>query len=250
MRGMCRSVADRSAEDTEQGATPTPVRISTGRWAWEWIKSLLIAFGLFLIMRTFFVEAFRIPTGSMENTLLVGDFLLVNKAAFGAAVPGTGVHMPSYSAPRHGDVVVFVPPHDGGKNFVKRLVGLPGDTLAMLGKTLYLNGRPQEEPYTRHSDPRDSFSSSMTWQCDYMSRPRDCRPTRDSWGPVVVPAGRYFMLGDNRDGSEDSRYWGFVERTAIKGRPLLIYYSFDPRFPRALPWLSGIRWQRIGQRVH
>jgi signal peptidase I len=250
MRGMCRSVADRSAEDMEQGAAPAPVQISTGRWAWEWVKSLLIAFGLFLILRTFFVEAFRIPTGSMENTLLVGDFLLVNKAAFGAAVPGTGAHVPAYSDPRRSDVVVFVPPHDGGKNFVKRVVGLPGDTLAMLGKTLYLNGRPQEEPYTRHSDPRDSFSSSMTWQCDHMSRPGDCRPTRDSWGPIVVPAGRYFMLGDNRDDSEDSRYWGFVERTAIKGRPLLIYYSFDPRFPRALPWLTGIRWERIGQRVH
>jgi signal peptidase I len=133
---------------------------------------------------------------------------------------------------------------------VKRLVGLPGDTLAMLGRTLYLNGRPQDEPYTRHSDPRDSFSSSMMWQCDHSYRPGDCRPTRDNWGPVIVPVGRYFMLGDNRGDSEDSRYWGFVERTAIKGRPLLIYFSFDPRLPRALPWLTGIRWERIGQRVH
>jgi signal peptidase I len=250
MRGICRSASNRATNDTEQGPAPAPVQISTGRWAWEWIKSLLIALGLFLIMRTFLVEAFRIPTGSMENTLLVGDFLLVNKAAFGTRIPGTGARMPALSEPRRGDVIVFVPPHDGGKNFVKRLVGLPGDTLEMLGGTLYLNGRPQDEPYTRHSDPRDSYSSSMMWQCEYTFRTGDCRPTRDTWGPVVVPAGRFFTLGDNRDDSEDSRYWGFVERTAIKGRPFRIYYSFDPRSPDALPWLTGIRWERIGRRVH
>ena len=101
--------------------------LSAGRWAWEWTKSILIAFSLFVLIRTFLVEAFRIPTGSMENTLLVGDFLLVNKAVYGAEVPGTHLRLPAFTQPRRGDIVVFVPPHEPDKNYVKRLVGLPGD---------------------------------------------------------------------------------------------------------------------------
>lgn len=213
------------------------------------MKSIVVAFILFLIIRTFLVEAFRIPTGSMENTLLVGDFLLVNKAVYGAQLPLTQVHLPAFTEPGRGDIVVFVPPHEPDKNYVKRLVGLPGDTLAMRDKVLYLNGIPMDEPYTRHSDAGDGFASRMYWQCKYQARPvrRDrCRPTRDNWGPIVVPSGKYLVLGDNRDDSEDSRYWGFVERAAIKGRPLFIYYSFDGTTLRPIPWLTGIRWNRIG----
>ncbi|HSJ24979.1 MAG TPA: signal peptidase I [Longimicrobiales bacterium] len=227
--------------------------VSNGRWAWEWIKSFLIAFGLFLVIRSFVVEAFRIPTGSMENTLLVGDFLLVNKAVFGASIPGAAARLPALAEPRRGDVVVFVPPHEAGKNYVKRLVGMPGDTLAMVGKTLYLNGILQDEPAVRHSDPHDIVAPGMVWQCELAGLPagRDaCRPTRDNWGPIVVPDGHYFMLGDNRDDSEDSRYWGFVPRAALKGRPLFIYYSFESASPRAVPWLTGIRWDRVGRGVH
>lgn len=253
MREDRRSVADRVVVDRNRIAAEADGPISTGRWAWEWTKSFLVALGLFLIIRTFLVEAFRIPTGSMENTLLVGDFLLVNKTAFGARIPGTGSRLPGYAEPRRGDVVVFVPPHEHDKNYVKRVAGIPGDTLHMSARTLYVNGLPQDEPFVRHSDANDVFAASMSWQCDQEGSPADpetCRPTRDTWGPLVVPAGRFFMLGDNRDDSEDSRYWGLVERADIKGRPLFIYYSFDPASRRPAPWLASIRWDRIGHTVH
>ncbi|MBI4543606.1 MAG: signal peptidase I [Gemmatimonadetes bacterium] len=229
--------------------------MSAGRWAWEWLKSLVIAFGLFLIIRTFLVEAFRIPTGSMEETLLVGDFLLVNKAVYGAQVPGTEARLPAFDQPRRGDIVVFVPPHDPGKNYVKRLIGLPGDTLEMVDKVLHVNGEPKNETaYVRYIDQHgDIFVASMLWQCEYLlelPENGECRPTRDNWGPLIVPTGHYFVLGDNRDDSEDSRYWGFVDQAAVKGQPLFIYYSFDPKTLRPFPWVTQIRWGRIGGTVH
>ncbi|MGH7467744.1 MAG: signal peptidase I [Longimicrobiales bacterium] len=237
-------VIDNATLQVETARPPSPLR-----WVWEWAKSLLIAFVLFLFIRTFLVEAFRIPTGSMENTLLVGDFLLVNKAVFGAQIPIVHLNLPALAQPRRGEVVVFMPPHDQGKYYVKRVLGMPGDTIEMREKRLYVNRRRQREPYVRlGSQPGDAYAPSMIWQCDF--RPsntrRRCRPTRDNWGPVVVPPGNFLMLGDNRDDSEDSRYWGFVERSAIKGRPLFIYYSFDASRLRVLPWLTEIRWNRIG----
>lgn len=220
---------------------------------WEWVKSLVIAFTLFMLIRTFVVEAFRIPTGSMEDTLLVGDFLLVNKAVYGAQVPGTALRLPAFDDPQRGDVIVFLPPHEPDKNYVKRLVGLPGDTVAMRDKVLYVNGDAVDEPYTHHADPADVFAPRMLWQLDYLVstvEPTTYRPTRDNWGPLVVPEDRYFVLGDNRDDSEDSRYWGFVHGDAIKGRPLFVYYSFNPHSFHALPWLTEIRWGRIGGAIH
>jgi signal peptidase I len=220
-----------------------------GRWTWEWVKSLGIALLLFLVIRTFVIEAFRIPTGSMETTLLVGDFLLVNKAVYGAQVPGTAVRLPAFGEPDRGDVVVFTPPHEPDKNYVKRLVGLPGDTLSMRDKVLFVNGLPLAEPYARHGDPMDVHAPGMRWQLDHLLEPThrlQYRPSRDNWGPVTVPNGHVFVLGDNRDDSEDSRYWGFVEQTAIKGKPLFVYYSFNPRTLRNAPWLTEIRWDRIG----
>jgi len=252
--------ADPLAAGQVDSAPPAPDKparaaLSAGRWAWEWAKSILIAFGLFVLIRTFLVEAFRIPTGSMEETLRVGDFLLVNKAVYGAQVPGTHIRLPAFDRPRHGDIIVFLPPHDPGKNYVKRVVGVPGDTLAMVDKVLYRNGRPQIEPYVnRHADPQgDVFAPSMLWQRDFLAPgvdPTTYRPSRDNWGPIVVPPGHYFVLGDNRDDSEDSRYWGFVDEAAIKGRPLFIYYSFDPKTMQPFAWLTGIRWDRIGSIVH
>lgn len=222
---------------------------SFGRWTWEWVKSLVVAFALFLLIRTFAIEAFRIPTGSMENTLLVGDFLLVNKAVYGAQVPGTAVRLPPIGELARGDVIVFTPPHEPEKNYVKRLLGLPGDTLEMRDKVLFVNGTMVPEPYAQHVDPLDVHTPQMRWQDNYLVDPAlrmRYRPTRDTWGPLVVPPGKYFVMGDNRDDSEDSRYWGFVEAPAIKGRPLFVYYSFNPRTLRAVPWLTEIRWDRIG----
>jgi len=233
-----------------EAAQPLPSRsASAARWAWEWTRSLLGAFTLFLFIRTFLVEAFRIPTGSMENTLLVGDFLLVNKAVFGPRVPFSDLHLPAVAEPRRGDVIVFVPPHEPEKNCVKRLVAVPGDTVEMRDKQLFINGVPQSEPYARFSDEGDIYDPGMTWQCDFLPAgidTRECRPTRDNWGPIVVPDARYMVLGDNRDDSEDSRYWGFVDRSSIKGKPLFIYYSFNAASMRVLPWIREIRWNRIG----
>jgi signal peptidase I len=222
---------------------------SVGRWTWEWVKSLAIALLLFLAIRTFAIEAFRIPTASMENTLLVGDFLLVNKAVYGAQVPGTPVRLPAFGEPDRGDVVVFTPPHEPTKNYVKRLVGLPGDTLYMRDKVLFVNGVPVPEPYARHMDPMDVHTPGMSWQLDHLASPakrENYRPSRDNWGPVTVPREQYFVLGDNRDDSEDSRYWGFIDHASIKGRPWLVYYSFNPRTLRHVPWITEIRWDRIG----
>ncbi len=228
---------------------PRQIAASVGRWTWEWVKSLAVALLLFLVIRTFVVEAFRIPTSSMEGTLLVGDFLLVNKAVYGAQLPGTPVRLPALGEPGRGDVVVFTPPHEPDKNYVKRLVGMPGDTLSMRDKVLFVNNVPVTEPYARHVDPMDVNDPAMRWQNDHLLEPAhrpNYRPSRDNWGPVVVPGQRFFVLGDNRDDSQDSRYWGFVEQAAIKGKPLFVYYSFNPRTLRHVPWLTEIRWDRIG----
>lgn len=226
---------------------------SPGRWAWEWIKSISVAILLFLIIRTFAVEAFKIPTGSMENTLLVGDFLLVNKAVYGAQVPFTDLRLPAFDRPERGDVVVFEYPLDRKKNYVKRVIGLPGDTLEMRAGRLYLNGGELPESYVQHIQPNgDYYDPQFEWQRYHLAPDRDpstYRPTRDDWGPIVVPKDNYFVMGDNRDNSQDSRYWGFVDRKLIKGRPLIIYYSFDKSTLRPVPWLTEVRWKRVGNLI-
>jgi signal peptidase I len=227
-----------------------PIRRPAGRRGLsDWTRSIAIALVLFLTIRTFVVEAFKIPTSSMENTLLVGDFLLVNKAVYGSRIPGTGIQIPALKEPERGDVVVFHPPHEPHKNYVKRVVGIPLDTLEMRDKQLYRNGAPVDEPYARHEDDRgDTVHPDMRWQSGYLiaSTPPRYRPTRDNWGPLVVPPESYFMLGDNRDNSEDSRYWGFVSRDAIRGEPWVVYYSFIPSAATPLPWMRRVRWARLG----
>jgi signal peptidase I len=219
----------------------------------DWAKSVMIAFLLFLIVRTSVVEAFKIPTSSMEGTLLVGDFLLVNKVVYGARIPGTEVRLPALVEPERGDVVVFHPPHEPDKNYVKRVVGVAGDTLQMHDKKLFLNGSPLYEPYVKYVDERgDAVHPDMGWQSHHLiasTRP-DYHPTRDNWGPIVVPSGRLFVLGDNRDNSEDSRYWGFVTRDQVGGRPWFVYYSYEPPIATAMRWMSRVRWARLGTVIH
>ncbi|MGH7457992.1 MAG: signal peptidase I [Longimicrobiaceae bacterium] len=231
-----------------------PPPVSAGRWAWEWLKVLSVALLFVLLVRAFLVEAFKIPTSSMEETLLVGDFLLVNKVVYGAVIPTTGIHLPGFSEPGRGDVIVFFPPHEPEKNYVKRVVAVAGDTVGMRGKVLLLDGEPREEPYARHSDPiTDPADPRMMWQLHYLASDprewREYRPSRDNWGPLVVPDGKLFVLGDNRDNSDDSRYWGFVRVEDVKGRPLFVYYSFQQELNDPFAWLSGVRWGRIGDRV-
>ena len=241
------------ASDTGLQGRPRVTRAgSVARGVVDWLRSVAIALVLFLVVRAWVVEAFKIPTGSMEGTLLVGDFLLVNKAIYGATLPG-GVRIPGYTEPAWGDVVVFHPPHEPEKNYVKRIVGMPRDTLEMRDKRLYRNGEAVEEPYVRYIDRRgDAVHPDMRWQSNHLiaSTRRRYEPTRDNWGPIVVPSGRYFVLGDNRDNSEDSRYWGFVAREQIRGKPWRVYYSFEPVPDSPLAWLQSIRWTRLGAPIH
>jgi signal peptidase I len=220
----------------------------------EWAKSFTIAIVLFLFVRTFLVEAFKIPSGSMETTLLVGDFLLVNKMVYGAEVPFTGKHLPAIRHPQRGDVIVFQWPVDPTKNFVKRLVGVPGDTLMMREGELYVNGVHQSERYVSHSEPdMDPTAVDFEWQKKYLVKTAEAAsgppPSRNNWGPLVVPKDEYFVLGDNRDNSLDSRYWQFVPDSLIRGRPMFVYYSYDPDSLDRMSWLTRIRWTRIGERV-
>jgi signal peptidase I len=215
---------------------------------WEWTKSLAMGFVLFLVLRTFLIQTFTITSGSMEGTLLVGDFLVLSKSAYGAMIPGTEMRLPGYSEPKRGDVVVFRGHHEP-IDLVKRLVGMPGDTLAMTDGVLFINGAPQDESYVRHTSPtEDGFHPWMNWQSEFLvdDVPRDrYQPTRDNWGPIVVPLDRYFMMGDNRDASLDSRYWGFVDPAAVKGRAVVLYFSYDREAIGPVPVVDQVRWNRI-----
>ncbi|MFI5310460.1 MAG: signal peptidase I [Gemmatimonadales bacterium] len=228
---------------------------AAARGLFEWAKSLSLALLLFLVVRAFFVEAFKIPSGSMEGTLHVGDFLLVNKLVYGAEVPFTGTRLPAVREPRYRDILVFLWPVDPSINFVKRLVGLPGDTLAMEDGVLVRNGLRQDEAFARHSEPNsDPIGEEFGWQREFLVRRavarRAYRPSRNNWGPLVVPPHKYFVLGDNRDDSLDSRYWGFVPDSLVRGRPMIVYYSYSPDSTNALDWITRIRWSRLGERVH
>jgi signal peptidase I len=250
---------DFGAPSTGSGAHSTPVperpsersRPRFARWFDSWMRSLGMVVLLIFVLKTFLVEAFTIPSGSMERTLLVGDFLFVNKAVYGAQIPGTTARLPAFESPRRGDVIVFLYPKNPDLNYVKRVIGLPGDTIEMRGGRVRVDGHLLAESYVQRIDPRRDVSDpEFTWQRNYFAGAQDdpCRlqPTRDNWGPLLVPSGKYFVLGDNRDNSADSRYWGFVDHTAVKGRPMLVYFSYDREAHDALPWLTDIRWHRLG----
>lgn len=241
---------DRTATRGDGGARRERSAVGT---AGEWLKSILVAVVLFLIIRTFLVQTFVITSGSMEDTLLVGDFLMVNRLALGSRVPGTTARIPGYSGPERWDVTVFDPPHEEDLKLVKRLVGMPGDTLQMRDKVLYVNGQRREEPWVRHVDREgDETHPWMAWQRGHLVDSVDVeayRPTRDDWGPIVIPEDRYFMLGDNRDSSLDSRYWGLLERWRLEGRAMFIYFSYDRTSSRPFPWILEIRWDRIGDGI-
>ena len=227
--------------------------MSLGERAWEWARSLAVIIVLFLIIRTFLVQTFVITSGSMEDTLQVGDFLLISKAAYGATIPGTERRLPGYADPRRGDVIVFRAAHEPNMDLVKRLIALPGDTVAMRGGVLYLNGEAQVETYLKGaSDAQDAAHPAFLWQREHLvgdAISRSYQPTLQNWGPLVVPAGRYFALGDNRQQSLDSRFWGFVEASKVKGRAVFLYWSYDGDTLRPFPWLTSVRWGRIGDRI-
>lgn len=220
----------------------------------EWLKSFVVAAILFVLLRSFLVQTFVITSGSMEKTLLVGDFLVVNRAAIGSTVPFTHLHVPGYSAPRRGDVIVFRPPPSDpiDMDLVKRLIGVPGDTIEMRDKVVYIDGKPLDEPYLLHTDAADVTDPAMSWQRAYLSPsvdPASYAPTRDDWGPIVIPSDHYFMMGDNRENSVDSRFWGFVEGGYLLGRASFLYFAYNKESYRPFPWIREIRWGRIGDVV-
>lgn len=202
----------------------------------EYFESIVIAVIMALFIRTFVVQAFKIPTGSMEPNLLIGDHLLVNKFVFSPGGAERAV-LPTRDI-RRGDVVVFKYPEDTERDFIKRVIGLPGDTVELKNHRLHINSTPLDEPYAHYLPrPGDSLADAF---------PGD---VRDNYGPVTVPPDAYFMMGDNRDNSQDSRYWGFLPRGYVKGRALFIYWSFEPDGGMAAA-VTGTRWNRLLHQIH
>lgn len=222
--------------------------------AWEWTKSIAAALVIWFFLRALLVEAFRIPSGSMENTLLIGDFLFVNKALYGAEVPVVHKRLPAFREPQRGDVVIFDSVEEQGVNVVKRVIGMPGDTIAMEDNVVSINGRALDEPYVIRTDPTSDLEDPRmrAWQVRHLvgREARTYRPTLKNWGPLLVPPDSVMVMGDNRDNSLDSRYWGFLGRDRIRGRPLFIYYSYDKNGVLPLPFVTAIRWDRIFSHPH
>lgn len=267
--GTMRSKEQLRARDKARGKSEPGA--DTGGTAWEWIKSIGAAILLFFVIRTFLITAYSIPSESMEKTLLVGDYLMANNALFGATIPFTDVKLPALRDPRRGEIVVFRPTYNEPQiDVVKRVIGTPGDTLQMANAVLFRNGQRVNEPYAHYEegydvpiemegfgvpDPTvrpDAYGAKNHLPILASSvDPRQYRPSRNNWGPVVVPAGHYWLMGDNRDHSLDSRFMGPIPRRTVRGKPLFIYYSYDKRdadasFPR---FITAARWGRIGEGI-
>jgi signal peptidase I len=247
-KGGARAERARTPESAPPAAGPTKKK---GGWR-HLLKELAIAAAIFLTIKIFFLEAFRIPSGSMEPTLLVGDFLFVNKLVYGPHIPIIDVNLPGYSEPKHGEIAVYKSPdaRDGHPTVVKRILGLPSDTLYMRDGRLYVNGTAENATYAIATPGRpggDEAHPDFVWQKRFEVRGSrfgnpPAEATHDNWGPIIVPSAHFFSLGDNRYNSKDARYYGFVPFENLRGRPLFIYLSVD--------WPARrIRWHRFGMRV-
>ena len=193
----------------------------------EYAESIVIAVVMALIIKAFVIQAFKIPSGSMIPTLKIGDHILVNKFIYGTKLPFTDRIIIPLKRPNRGDIIVFKFPDDEKKDFIKRVIGLPGDIVEIKGKGVYINGSLIDDSYAVHSDP--------------MVYPSGIQP-RDNFGPLTVPQDSYFVMGDNRDFSLDSRYWGFVKLNKIKGKAFIIYWSWNGEE-------RWVRWERIGMLI-
>ena len=211
-----------------------PYRKSTAR---EYFESICVAVILALFVRTFLVQAFKIPTGSMENNLLIGDHLLVNKFVFAPTLSGAEETLLPIDPIRRGDIIVFKYPEEPERDFIKRVIGLPGETVELKKKRVYINDELLDEPYVHYLSPPDEEG------------PPDF-DLRVQYGPVTVPAGHYFMMGDNRDNSQDSRYWGFLPRDYVKGKALFVYFSFGEESRSLSQLVTGVRWNRMLHQIH
>ena len=260
---MSKSRRKRAARAAATRSTPAP-RASLAVRTRAFIMGVVPAFAIFLGTRQLLAEAFRIPSGSMEPTLLVGDWLFVNKLRFGPHIPFTNQSLPGYANPKRGDVTVFVsPPQDETirmspeevtPTLVKRIVGVAGDTLLMRHGELTVNGTvvPSPNSFVLPEAAAEEPQPIFSWQHQIEIRgSRFGSPVADpslhEWGPLVVPAGTFFMMGDNRDNSVDSRYYGPVPRANLRGTPMFVYYSYDPE--RGIDYfraVTAIRWRRLG----
>jgi len=222
-----------TADDT----TPPGAASDKKSTAREYFESICVAVILAFFVRTFVVQAFKIPTGSMENNLLVGDHLLVNKFVFAPTLTSIEKILLPIDPIRRGDIIVFKYPEDPERDFIKRVIGLPGETLELRNKHVYINGTLLEEPYVHFLFPIDGDGSGPPDVSDY--------DVRRNYGQVTVPPDQYFMMGDNRDNSQDSRYWGFLPRDYVKGKALFVYFSFGEG-----PGFGGVRWSRMLHQIH
>jgi len=194
----------------------------------EYAEAIIVALVLALFIRTLVVQAFKIPSGSMEPTLEIGDHILVNKFLYGMKIPFTSLRLLPLEKPQRGDVIVFIYPQDRSKDFIKRVVAVEGDTVRVMNKKLYINGVPA-------ADPHAVFKEEAVFPPEVQSR--------DNYGPTTVPPGCLFVMGDNRDRSLDSRFWGFVPLTDVRGKAFIIYWSWDSLE-------TMVRWNRIGHLIH
>ena len=194
----------------------------------ENVEAILLAILLALFIRTFIVQAFKIPSGSMEDTLLIGDHILVSKFTYGVRMPFSNQTIVPVKEPRRGDIVVFKFPGDPKIDYIKRVVGIPGDVVECRDKQVYINGQREENPFAVHKD-------AYTIRQKY--------PPRDNFGPITVPPDNLFVMGDNRDNSNDSRFWSFVNYDKLRGKAFMIYWSWDSDD-------FGVRWRRLGQILH
>lgn len=195
------------------------------------IEKIVIAILIALFIRTFIVQAFNIPSGSMEPTLLPGDYILVNKFIYGIRIPYMNIKIFSYNEPKRGDVIVFIYPKDRSKDFIKRVIGMQGETVQIIGGKIYI----------------DNTLISDTWGYFDEKVAPDFITAVENFGPVLVPEGSLFVMGDNRNRSEDSRFWGFLPLNNVLGKSFIIYFSWD----REAENLSGkVRWSRIGKLIN
>jgi len=240
----------------ELAAFETPAEPQKGAFR-EWIESLAFTIIFVLVFTSYIAQATQVPTESMKPTILVGDHFFLDKVAFPANYPAAIRSYLPHRSIRHGDIIAFKSPTDGNIPFVKRVIGLPGDTIQVREKAVFVNGVQQDEPYKIHVD--SAVYGNDPWTPEELK-------VRDNYGPVTVPPGHYFVMGDNRDNSNDSRYWGFVTWDELIGKPLFVYWSYesDPYVPgdkTAREWLDSYlaiafhffdktRWFRIGMLVH
>jgi signal peptidase I len=218
---------DKATKAKERTQTEAQEAVKTKSTFREYAEAIGMALLLALFIRTFIVQAFKIPSGSMIPTLQIGDHILVNKLAYGIRIPLWGHYLVDFGKVQRGDVIVFIFPEDRSKDFIKRVVGVAGDTVEIRGKKIYINGQQVEDPYAHFEgdDPQNILPAS-----------------RDDYGPTKVPENHLFVMGDNRDRSYDSRFWGFVNLDDVRGKAFLIYWSWDG----GDRW---VRWERLASLI-